>query len=479
MRRQTRQTRLPARLAAAMLAVLPLSPVFGAQNSEPPAVAPPLPGGPPAGEQPPPPTDSGPVTPRRPYAVKFETLQGATVQGQITRWDPDGFDITVDGSPRRMTWDELIGQEVYRLRKRLVEMLDVPARKPAFLELVAYFASRDDADAFIDRAFDDAKRYKASTEERAEAVKRSEERRQARNEHNARIDRARLASGSPEAAPFSSYAWPAQSAEDRAAAVAALKKQATQILSATGRELTPIDANHVLVYSSLGLADGARRATDIELFIEATLPRLGLPRESVPWFGKLVVIVSEDRDRFNLIEASGFRQEARPEETAIAHYDGASAFVHLLKQSDEVGALPATYRAVALALLHVHTSAARLPAWAHEGFADWLVATYGPTKSLDRQLRANGLPQVRSAVGFGAALRSAYRPREWPFADEATRGAAYIFTSYIAEKHSEAFLAVLKAVKGGEPWETSFARIFKMPVERMAAIAFEYHRMND
>ena len=410
---------------------------------------------------------------------KATTLAGASIQGQLTGWNDDGFAAAVDGANRRIAWDDLTALDVFRLRKRLLDEMDPAERKAAALALVSYFVSRDDGDGFADAAFREAKRWKATEEERRAAVAASEARRQARNEAAARIERTRLATGSPEAYPFSSVPWPAQSVDERAKAVADLKRAVTAILAASGRELTPIDGTQVLVSSGVSLEDAGRRAADIEAFIEASLPKLGLPKETNPWLGKLAVIVSEDRARFEVIEASGFRQQPGAEATAVAHYDGGSAFVHLLKATDEGATAIATDRAVALALLHRRISAARLPAWANEGFADWLVATYAPTKSLDRTLRSAGLPQVRSATGFGAALRAVYRPKEWPFADEATRGAAFILVSYLVERNPKAFLSFLEIVKGGEPWEQAFQRAFAMPVARAAAMAADFHRVND
>jgi hypothetical protein len=419
------------------------------------------------------------ITLTRAIGAKCALRDGSTLAGSVANWTLDDFEITVDGEARRVAWDDLAAVDVFRLRKRLVELLPEEERKPGFLALVTYLASRDDADEFVSRAFDEAKRWKATDEERVQAIAASEARRQERNANAARLERARLGTGSPEAAPFSSVAWPKQTAEERTAADAALRKRATEIISASGRDITPIDGSQVLVYSAVGLADGARRATEIEQFIKAALVKLGLPRETNIWQSKLAVLVSEDRDRFTLIEASGFRQEARPEDRALAHYDGGMVFVHIAQGGDETTLALETYRAVALALLHRHISAARLPAWCHEGFADWLVASYRPTKQLDKVLRDAGLAQVRGPQAFRAAVQATYRPREWPFPDLATRGAAYVLTSYLVEKHGDAFRACLEAVKKGEPWNASFERTFKAPFARVVDAAWSYHKVND
>lgn len=418
-------------------------------------------------------------SPRRPFTTKCELLGGAILVAEIRSWDREGVDATVEGSKRRITWDELDADATYRLGKRLIEGLDEAERRVPTLALLAHLLSRTDADAAARRARDDAKRLKATDDELALVAAHAESLRQARSEAAGRVARAKLRSGSPEAFPFASYAWTKQSSDERGEAVAQLKRRTTEMLAATGRELTPIDGTQVLVYSAVSLADGARRATEIEAFIQTSLPRLGLGREDLLWDGKLVVLVSDDRDRFTLLEASAFKQEVRPEDRAIAHYDSGFAFVHLAVNADEVALAIDTNRAVALALLHRLHSAARLPPWAHEGLADWLVATYRPTKSHDAALRTVGLPQVRGAGGFRAALTAEYKQDGWPFADDATRGAAYVFASYLAEKHHDAFLEFLRIVKGGEPWQGAFSRAFHMPFERMADVAWEYHRVND
>lgn len=420
-----------------------------------------------------------PIELGRPQPLKVSLVAGGTVVGQITRWDVDGLDATVEGASRRLQWDDIAPTDLYRLRKRLLEQLPQSQRREASLELAAYLYSRADGETLGDRAFDDAKRWGAGADDRPQVRARGEERRQARNERLARADRARLAEGSPEASMFGNTSWPTLTPDEQVAAVAELRKQTVEMLAAAGRDATPVESKQCLVYSALGVTDAARRATEIEAFIEATLPRLGLAKEGLLWHGRLVVIVSEDRDQFALVEAAAFRMQPRADEIAITHYDGPKAFVHLLKQADEVGSRIAVSRAVALAMLHRYVSATRLPAWANEGFADWLVAAYRPTKSLDGALRRTGLTSVRTAGGFGHAAAIAYVPHTWPFRDAASRGEAYVLASYFAEHHGEAFLAFVKSAKAGEPWQGAFAQAFKAPLERMLDAAWDFHRVND
>jgi hypothetical protein len=471
-------------LATAMLAVAPLQaaprgddPTPPAAPDAPPAAPAPAPSAPPARGVPDPVPHA--VELGRPQPLKVALVNGSTAVGQVARWDVEGIDATIGGAARRIRWDDIVPTDLYRLRKRLIEQIPQVARREAMLELAAYLYSRPDADDLGNRAFDDAKRWGADADEREAIRDRGEALRQARNERLGRADRARLAEGSPEAAMFGNLAWPPRTAEEQAAALAQLRKQAIEMLATAGRDSTPVESTHCLVYSTLGVSDSARRATEIDAFIAASLPRLGLPKETVLWEGRLVVIVSEDRDRFALLEAAAFKSQPRPDEVAIAHYDGPFAYVHLLKQADEVGAQITTFRAVALAILHRFVSSTRPPAWANEGFADWLVAMYPPTKRLDAALRRVGLASVRSANGFARTISFAYEPMGWPFRDASGRAESYILVSFLAERQPEAFLAFLKTVKGGEPWRGAITTAFKAPIERLIEAAWEFHRTND
>jgi hypothetical protein len=407
--------------------------------------------------------------------------------GQVVAWDDAGFDATVDRAPKRVRWDEVSVRDLQRLRKRLIEQLPSERRQPATAELVAYLLSRADEDGLGTRMLEDLERgakvptgAPTGTPTGAESIRaRAEAIRAAREAALVRAAASRLQVGSPEASVFQSVAWPPATPESQAAAVAALRAATRERLAKAGRDATPVESTHCLAFSLLSIEDAAKRATEFDAFIAASLVSLGEPREANPWQGRLVIIVSENRDQFTLIEAAAFGTEARSDEIAVTHYDGPHAFVHLLDQTDAAGARPFVLRAIALALLHRHRSAVRLPAWAHEGLADWLVAQHRPTASLDPILRREGLSAVRARGGFGRTIEIAYAPGAWPFRSAADRGEAYVLTSFLMERSAASFLRFVTIVKSGEPWRAAIRQAYGREIDALLAEAWAFHRVND
>jgi hypothetical protein len=407
--------------------------------------------------------------------------------GQVVAWDPEGFDATVDRAPRRVRWDEVAAEDLHRLRKRLIEQLPEERRRGATEELAAYLLSRSDESGLGARLLESLRRTASDAALERVIRERAESLRAAREARLVQAASARLGVGSPEAAVFPTPAWPPRTPESQADLVTALRLATRERLAKAGRDATPVESTHTLVFSLISIEDAAKRATELDAFITASLVRLGLPREENPWHGRLVVIVSEDRDRFTLIEAAAFGSEARRDEIAIAHYDGPAAIVHLLEQTDVEGARPFVLRAVALALLHRQQSAVRLPAWANEGLADWLVAQHlatGRAQSrsaapFEAALRREGLAAVRARGSFARTIGFEYKPGAWPFVTAADRGECYVLTSFLIERSPASFLRFVGIVKSGEPWRAAIQQAYGRTISDLLIEAWEFHRVND
>jgi len=435
-----------------------------------------------------------PVHVARPQPTKVTPASGPgagkEVVGTIERWDDAAVHGTFGGSAIELRWDELAPNDAYRIRKRLIEAVDAPAdRRGRFLELATYLWSIDGADRLAVRAADDAKRLGADAAALAEARTDAAT---VKSERAARLEAAArhaLRTGSPEADPAVINApatpWPVLTIEQQRECQAWLRKETGSRLASSGREVVPVESTQALVFSEIGVPDAALRATEIDDFVARSLPRLGLPKESVVWWGKLVVVILEDHDRFALYEASAFRHKVGTADVALTHFDGPRVFVTVLKQSDPVATRTETARAVARALLYRHRTSAHLPMWLHEGLTDWLVSVDPPTKSLDTPLRKPGLAFIRSDGALAGVVEANYTAGEPPFGDAADRPrvAAFALVSYLAEQHPKETIALIDALKldPGDiaQWKLVFERVFARSLEQMLITIRAYYQMND
>ncbi|MFO0830109.1 MAG: hypothetical protein U0572_18350 [Phycisphaerales bacterium] len=412
------------------------------------------------------------VTCDPPQPMKATLANGKTIAGAIARWDDAGF----EGAIGRYRWDDFKPIEAYRVRKKLIEPLG-DARRGRMIELVAWCWSVGD-ERLADRAADDARRWGAQDAELARAQADGAARKAERAAQAERAEREKLRTRSPEAESFKEGLWPAVSDADRPKHVQELRAEVTTKLAAAGREATPIDSRHALIYSDLGAVDASRRGADVDDFVGACLAKLGLPKESLPFWGKLVVVVADNADRFRLLEASAFRQLANADDTVFTHYDGPKAFVIVYARSDPTGANLDMWRGVAQAFLHRYLSATRPPPWANEGLADWLVASFPKGRGLDEPLRKAGLAFLRGGGSLEQVVDMTY-DGAWPGKDGIGRAVGYLLVGLMIEQEPARFRKFIAAVKQGKPWKQAMADDFGVPLPQFLDVARRYYRTND
>lgn len=426
-----------------------------------------------------------PVAPERPVPIRTTLADGTSIVGPLTRWDDAGFEATVDGTVRSFRWEELRPVEVYRIRKRLIDELaasgapTVDAERLARrVDLFVWLASGDERDLTA-RAERDARSAGADDAAITAAREQAASLRAERASKAEAARRAALRTTTPEGDTFDTTPWQPQSMDERAKRVTELKVMTASKLAAAGREATPIEGRQAIVYSDLGASDAATRAVDIDHFVANALPRLGVSGESQPFWGKVVVIVVEGDDRFRLLEASGFRQEVTKADTVLTHYDGGRAFVVVRTQPDVVSTTLAMYRGVALAILHSHVSATRLPPWANEGIADWLVAMYPRGKAIDEPLRKPGLRFIRNGGSIEGVMGLTYAPGSWPGPEGIGRNVGFLVSGFIAEKEPTRFQAWVRAVKAGTPWEQALVEELGLSPTALLDAVRRHYRTND
>ncbi|MBL9147077.1 MAG: hypothetical protein JNM94_00135 [Phycisphaerae bacterium] len=418
-----------------------------------------------------------PLTFEKPQPLKASLLDGSSIGGTVTRFDDDGFDMLLDGTPRRFKWEDFRPLETYRVRKRLIDAAPKEERLGRTLDLVAWCVSVEDKDA-TQRAERDAKALGADDAALVTARTAGAQRRAEMIAKSVTAAKAALKTTSPEAASFDPALWGPQTPADRDKAVSELKVATAAKLAGAGRELTAIESRNAIVYSDLGAEDAAVRGIDIDRFVRHALPRLGIDQETQPFLGKVVVIVVDGDDRFRLLEASAFQQAVTPSDEAFTHYDGGKAYVVVRRQIDVTRTAAAMYRAIGRAILHRHVSAVRLPTWANEGVVDWLVAMYPPAKSTDAELRKPGLAFVRNGGSIEDVLRATY-DSNWPGANGLGRNVGFLLAGLMAEQEPARFQAWLKAVKNGKPWAQALTEDFGFSPQALADFARRYYRTND
>lgn len=416
----------------------------------------------------------------RPQATRFTSIAGRETAGSIVRWDDEGFDGPAGGPIARVRWDEVRAADVYRIRRRLVELRPPEERRGRALDLLTYLASREDARAFLERARQDARAAGADQATIDQAIELATARAAERAARDALKAAASLERRSPERGPFPVAPWPTVKPEERDALLTDLRRRVVGLLSRSGREPTSTEGESCIVWSDLGIEDAAKVALAFDRFVAASMPRLGVPADDpqrrLRW-GKTAVIVLEGSDRFRLFEATAFNQEVAADLGGIVHYDGPDAIVVLQALQEPAARSIELARGAARSLLHRLDSPIRLPRWAHEGLVDWLVLADPPTKEIDRGLRPVGLTVIRGGGSLKRVLQLEYDDPDPP--RQGDRAAGYLLLGFLAEQSPDATRRFVATVKSGEPWIDAFRQAFGATPAAFLERARRFYWLND
>lgn len=406
------------------------------------------------------------VQPRR---VSFRLQDGVRIAGDLSTWDDEGF----RGTFGRRLWHELHVDDLWQVYFLVMDRESVAQ----WVNLGRIYLNMEGQARHRDRAFAQARRLHAEEADALiEAVQRAREERLAAERQ---AERERLKSTSPEAGPWPAGAWPSQTAQERAAALRAIRATAGDLARTAELTGTPVETPRILLHHGIEQPDASHWARAAETMIGRLNETFNEPPEHDPFWGKLVILLSTDHDRFRLTQAAAFQQLVPLATTWQTTYDGPRTFIHLVVPRDRF-ALEANLRsAITLAYLHRHRSALRLPEWAHAGFAAYTASRLYEELRLPCETRELGLTILRNERDAASHLARSWAENTWPGPRGEGDAIGLLMVSHLLEHHRAAFLAWINAVKAGEPWEEALRAHLGVTPARLFERTVAWYRVND
>ncbi|MHC4415385.1 MAG: hypothetical protein ACYS0G_08890 [Planctomycetota bacterium] len=407
-----------------------------------------------------------------PLHVRFQLADGVWVAGDMSAWDAEGF----EGSFGRRLWLELMAEDVWRLYQRVID----PDDAGQWVDLGRLLLIVPDGESWAQRAFRRALDVDSSSAALIDAARReAAEARGRRKERRRASEAQRLRTLTPEAHSWPADPWPSLQTEERVAAVLEMKADARQILSRAGMQIEPIETSYVLMYSDLPRLAAAGLAGQLDTVCERLggITRLA-EGENVFW-GKAVVLIFRDRDRFRLVEAEAFDQLVPAEAVGICHPVGPKVFLNFYSAADEQALAEAVSHELVHAFMHRYQTPRRLPAWANEGFAEYVAARISDESQGSQERRRQALAFIRANGNVQVVLDMTYADRSRPGSEEVRDTVGSLLVELMIAENPAGFVAWIKAVKGGKDWETALTEDFGVPRGRLVETFVRYYRVND
>lgn len=413
-----------------------------------------------------------------PLAVRFRLADGVRITGDMSAWDDEGF----SGDFGRRRWIDLMVGDAWDLRRRVMDREDAAewialGRLMLVMDDGANHADRRAGQAFRRALYIDGNVQSAIDAARAAAAQRRRE----LAAEAAQDAPGQLRTVTPEAGPWRADPWPVLTDQEQRAAVMTTKADAEAILKRAALEIEPIETERFLVYSNLPRQETARRAVRLEGLYEKLAEFLGAdPRQNLFW-GKAVVFIFADHDRFTLIEADAFDQLLPAWKVGICHYGGPKVYINCHQPEDDGERLldMAMMRSAVHGFLHRYKTTARLPAWANEGLADYIASSYLDISPAGDDRRRSATQFVRSGGDVGAVMSMEYDHDTWLRENSIGSAVGQLLIELMIRQRPRKFAAWVNAVKEGKDWQEALTEDYGVTPGQLADTFTRYYQVND
>jgi hypothetical protein len=420
--------------------------------------------------------------------VSFQLIDGIRVTGELRDWNDEG----IDGSFGRRRWSEIRYRDVWRLLRRLSADGPADAWIDAGRTLLIVALDQPDAAPYAERAFRQALAVAGAVAPEQEETERArlelaiadargevEDVRMLRLEADRLAAAERLTTVSPEAGTWAPNAWPVLTAPQQEAATDVMRTDAAGILEAAGLALEPIETDYFLFYSEMSRRESVRWASELDLMYKRLAEKFALAPGANIFWGKAVIFVFNDRDRYRLVEAEAFGHLAPDWADGFCHPMGPKVFVSFYRQPNDERFAAVLVHETVHGFLHRYRNPRRLPTWANEGFADYLAAVIFRNSPVDPTRRRIGVRFVRNGGSVDSILSMSYRDGSWPGPDNVGYGVGYLLVELMMRERPGAFAQWVNAIKDGKDWELALKEDFGVGRERLVETFKAYYRVND
>ncbi len=408
----------------------------------------------------------------RPLKIRFRLQDSVVISGEMTSWDEEGF----DGSFGRRLWIDLQAEDVWKIRRDLIDRKDASA----WISIGRILLQTKGGDDLAERAFKQAQQIspdaaEAIAQARADAASDIRKRRDA----GRTATDSRLRSGSPEEEVWPGGPWPVLSPEEQIKAKASVKSDVESWLTALSLNPEPVESDYFVIYSEQDRGDSVALGTRLDAAYRKIVTLLGADPEKNVFWGKAAVLVVKDPDKYRVLEATAFNQLVTSDTIGLAQYVGPKVFLSFRIHDDPLEFQDALIRELAHGILHRHISAVRLPPWANEGFATFAAATCSKHSLVDADRRAPALAYLRSHQSLPQLLQRAYDDENWKGPDDSTINVGYLVVNLMIREQPMQFGSWVAAVKNGKDWLKAIEEDFHTNVNQFVDVVLRHYRVND
>ena len=397
-----------------------------------------------------------------PVPIRVKQVDGKSVNGTISTWDATGC----SGEFGRVEWANLKGTDANRILRKLVNEKDAAQ----MLLLGRALLSTEDGQKLGETALREAARLDGQQKDAVEAARAEG------LEAGRKAAERRVRDALPQGRDGSTFeSWPIATAEERAKALIDMKHDAEQALTGVRMRWTWVETDFWVVYADLNNREVRELGRRMDNMYRKVAEMMALPKDVNIFHGKGVCIVSGEERMFRAIEMSLFGSMPPPGCIGICHMMGPKVMVNAYRDPDDDHFMATLVHEATHGVMHRYGTAAQLPLWAEEGYAEFVAARSFDSSPVDAGRRPQGEQFIRSGNATLPLFQSDGRDGNWPGEGAVGYAIGYLTVSLMIDQKGSTFGEWVKDIKTGMPWEQALLKHFHMTPQQMSEAVERYY----
>jgi hypothetical protein len=435
----------------------------------------------------PPPARAATVDP--PQKIKVQKLDQSEVDGRITSYDQDGFEVMdLKKQTSKHSWDEFPPQTGIDLYKRLIrrgspddtaekwldfgkKLLTMPGgRAPAeqaFARALALDKTFKDKIAAARKEAGAADATRAATQRSAPPARIGENvdphtaTTQPRGPFDARDPNKKIP-GPQRVGEVDPNAWARQSAQQQIENVKPLKAFAERTRVEMRLNLQPYETPYFLVYSDLSPVEAQKWVLKLDAMYARLSQLFGVPQNENLWHGKaLIFIFSRDLD-YQKFEVKMHDTVAVGTAGMCHTFGNGDVHIAFYRQPNELDFAHVLVHESVHGFLHRYRSPVEVPSWANEGLAEAIAWDMVPRKGLAQ----SSLAEARQDLQTRKSMEQFFELDHivaWQYP------VARTLTEFMIRTNKQGYVDFINAVKDGQPWAQALQTKYGVTPEQLVA----------
>jgi hypothetical protein len=257
--------------------------------------------------------------------------------------------------------------------------------------------------------------------------------------------------------------WPALSADEHAAEVAALEAFVEQVREAFP-QLVRSATHEFIVATDIPPQEIGPFVASLDAMHDFLCDLYGIPRGEAVWKGKCLVIAFRQEADFQAFEARFMKVAAPPGVHGLCHQSSDGRVIMACHQGRDIDAFAhMLVHETSHGFNHRWISPQRLPNWLNEGLAEWVGTQVVPRSRQvpAKEAQARAFMQQSGALGPGFLTADTIEPVQYGIASQMVR--------FLVARDRKKFAEFVRGIKEGMTAEESLQATFRGSIDDLVA----------